>query len=265
MKNNLNEVSYVLLNQLSLGDFNKLLRLNLISDVKCSLLCGVLRKAPILTVVRRKQWRQGGDQEKVERKCENKKVHMCSLITKHKALHWSNHGDLLGWEGLGLRCKNWKVQQTFTHAPWHVDCWPINRRRVCLYINGGIKTLSFSWWRPRRLDQRWSTAVFLPRRYASGVPVICSDVLRRLPQPSWFFKVPRTTRSICLIPIMETNKCLMSKSLRNSYHWVSRPTKHNVFLDFAPERLTLWISDPACTEDSWSQLYALHPRELHSP
>lgn len=37
---------------------------------------------------------------------------------------------IFGWEGLWLRCNNWKVQHTFTHGPWHMDCWQINRRRV---------------------------------------------------------------------------------------------------------------------------------------
>lgn len=46
-----------------------------------------------------------------------------------------------------------------------------------------------------------------------------------------FFKVTRTTQSICLIHIMETNKCSMSKTLRNVHHCMSRSTRHRKILD----------------------------------
>ena len=78
-----------------------------------------------------------------------------------------------------------------------------------------------------------------------------------------FFKATQTTQSICLIPIMETNKRPMSETLRDFHH----RTRHWKVLDLCDVSVSeahivnLW----PCIH--WGQpitTYALYPYELHS-
>lgn len=82
--------------------------------------------------------------------------------------------------------------------------------------------------------QRCSAAFFPPCRYASRIPVICSDALWcfvMLAADTRFFKATRTTQSIRPAPIVETNKCSMSKTLWNCPPCWSLPTRHYRVLD----------------------------------
>lgn len=64
------------------------------------------------------------------------------------------------------------------------------------------------------------------------------------------FKVTRTTQSICLIPIMETNKCSVSKTLRNVHHCTSRPTRRGK---------NPWLVRCFCQGGSCWESATLHP------
>lgn len=117
-----------------------------------------------------------------------------------------------------------------------------------LYINEGIKMLLLI-----EALSDWTKDVALLSYCPADMPqdlllfmMLAADIL--------FFKA---TQSICRIPIMENNKCSMSKLLGIF-----------IIVCLAPpgtekaHAVNLW---PWFTGDSWSQLYAFYPCELHSP
>lgn len=78
-----------------------------------------------------------------------------------------------------------------------------------------------------RLDQRCSAAASLcPADTPQEFPCYLFWCLAML-AADIFFEVTWTEQSICLIPIMETNKCSMS----NFHHCMFQPTRHSRILD----------------------------------
>ena len=125
-----------------------------------------------------------------------------------------------------------------------------------LYINEGNKMLLLI-----EALSDWTKDVALLSYCPADMPqdlllfmMLAADIL--------FFKA---TQSICRIPVMETNKCSMSKTLRNFHHRMSRPTRHSKVLDLCnvsvreAHAVNLWpcvhwgqLITTVCTLSLWS-------------
>lgn len=173
------------------------------------------------------------------------------------------------WEGAGLRCNNWKVQHTFTHAAWHMDCWQINRRRRSSlhkwrYKTARILLIEALSDRTRDVAPLSLCPADMPQESPLFVLMLydaccryhifqgnTNSTIHMSGSPLWRLTNARCQKLLVVFIIVRLAPLGTAKSLTCAM--------------FLSERLTVWMCDPASTGDSWSPLCALYPCELHSP